>query len=117
MKALQSQHASTLVHDMQALDERAAEIERTVDRVALDWVPPEGGWSIAQIFDHLCVANDDYLRVLRAIIAERPQRPAGSPDPRGGRRSRAASSPGRCSRRASCPHRSPGRRRRSRDRT
>jgi hypothetical protein len=82
MKALQSQHASTLIHDMHALDERAAEIERTVDRVALDWVPPEGGWSVAQIFDHLCVANDDYLRVLRAIIGQRPQRPAGSADPK-----------------------------------
>lgn len=24
-------------------------------------VPPDGGWSVAQVFEHLCLANDSYL--------------------------------------------------------
>ena len=24
-------------------------------------VPPDGGWSVAQVFEHLCVANESYL--------------------------------------------------------
>ena len=80
MKVSQTQHAKALIRDMHALDDRAAEIERTVDRAAFDWVPPDGGWSVGQIFEHLCIANDDYLRVLRAIIGQRPLRAAASPD-------------------------------------
>src|SRR5689334_18123179 len=24
-------------------------------------VPPDGGWSVAQVFEHLCIANGEYL--------------------------------------------------------
>ena len=24
--------------------------------------PPDGGWSVAQVFEHLCIANGDYLK-------------------------------------------------------
>ena len=40
MKISQQQQATALLAAMQALDERAAELER-VDRAALDWQPPE----------------------------------------------------------------------------
>jgi hypothetical protein len=80
MKVSQTEHANALIRDMHALDARAAEIERTVDQAAFDWIPPEGGWSVGQVFEHLCVANDDYLRTLRSIIGEASS-PRASPAP------------------------------------
>ena len=70
MKLSQTQHANALIRALRVLDERAKEIERTVDQTGLEWVPPGGGWSVGQILEHLCVANDDYLRELRSIIGE-----------------------------------------------
>lgn len=68
MKISQQQQATSLLTAMQALDERAAELEH-VDRAALDWQPPEGGWSAGQVLEHLCVANDSYLAELRTLLS------------------------------------------------
>jgi len=68
MKISQQQQATTLVAAMQALDARAAELEQ-VDRAALDWQPPQGGWSAGQVLEHLCVANDSYLVELRKLLS------------------------------------------------
>ena len=69
MKVSQQQQATALLAAMQALDERAAELER-VDRAALDWQPPERGWSAGQVLEHLCVANDSYLVQLRKLVGQ-----------------------------------------------
>lgn len=44
-------------------------------------VPPDGGWSIAQVFEHLCVVNAAYLDgPLSAALAQARQRgPASKP--------------------------------------
>ena len=68
MKISQQQQATTLLAAMQALDARAAELEQ-VDRAALDWQPPQGGWSAGQVLEHLCVANDSYLVELRKLLS------------------------------------------------
>jgi len=77
MKVSQTQLATTLIADMHALDARAGEIERTKDPAAFGWYPPGGGWSVGQVFEHLCVANDDYLKVLRPLIVGLPASPDG----------------------------------------
>jgi hypothetical protein len=68
MKISQQQQATTLLAAMQALDARAAELEQ-VDRAALDWQPPEGGWTAGQVLEHRCVANDSYLVELRNLLS------------------------------------------------
>ena len=68
MKASQTQHARALVASMHALDARASDLQRAADRSALEWQPPEGGWSAGQVFEHLCVANDSYLVALRRVL-------------------------------------------------
>ena len=73
----QAQHANALIRDMHALDVRAGEIARTADSTALQWKPPAGGWSAGQVLEHLCVANDSYLVVLRKLLA--------NPSPNGNR--------------------------------
>jgi hypothetical protein len=75
MKISQQQQATSLLAAMQALDERAAELEH-VDRAALNWQPPEGGWSAGQVLEHLCVANDSYLVELRDLLSR--SAPAGT---------------------------------------
>jgi len=68
MKTLQAKQASDLIATMRVLDARALEIENTPEVTELRWTPPEGGWSAGQVFEHLCVANDSYLTVLRAVV-------------------------------------------------
>jgi hypothetical protein len=34
----------------------------------LRWVPPDGGWSVAQVFAHLATANGSYLEPLQRAI-------------------------------------------------
>jgi hypothetical protein len=70
-------YATTLIADTRALDARAGEIERTADPAGLRWNPPDGGWSAGQAFEHLCVSNDDYLKVLRPLVARLPAVPDG----------------------------------------
>ena len=69
MSVSQTKQATALLAAMHALDERAVELERGADGTALDWQPPDGGWSAGQVFEHLCVANDSYLVALRRILA------------------------------------------------
>jgi hypothetical protein len=69
MKISQATQATELQRDLRALDARMADLQGTVDRAALEWNPPDGGWSVAQVFEHLCVATDDYLTVLRPLVA------------------------------------------------
>ena len=76
MKVEHATLANALVRDMGAIDVRAVEIQRTVAPAAFDWVPATGGWSVGQVFEHLCVADDDYLRVLRPLVAKLPSRPS-----------------------------------------
>jgi len=64
---------STLSHGLQhpMLAQLAGELERIEPRtrVAVTGllaakfveVPPDGGWSVAQVFEHLCIANRSYL--------------------------------------------------------
>jgi hypothetical protein len=72
MKTFQAQQAIALVDAVREIDVRALEIERSTDRAALEWTPPDGGWSIAQVFEHLCVANDSYLATLRDLVERAP---------------------------------------------
>ena len=41
--------------------------------------PPSGGWSVAEVFEHLCLSNDAYLvRVLPELITKARTRPSPS---------------------------------------
>ena len=76
MNVSQTEQATALLAAMHALDDRAVELERIADHAALDWQPPEGGWSAGQVFEHLCVANDSYLVPLRRLLGS--ESPSGS---------------------------------------
>ena len=33
----------------------------------LGWRPPDGGWSIAQVFEHLIIADSSYLGAMKRL--------------------------------------------------
>jgi hypothetical protein len=68
----QQAHATALIAATHALDERARAIEHAMNEEQLAWQPPTGGWSVGQVFEHLCVAHDSYLVVLRRLLAAPP---------------------------------------------
>lgn len=59
------------------LDQRAAEVRASIDAIEkirselsylqLGWRPPTGGWSIAQVFEHLIIADTSYLPIMREL--------------------------------------------------
>ena len=41
-----------------------------LSRAQLHWTPPDGGWSVAQVFAHLATANGSYVGPLRRAIQD-----------------------------------------------
>jgi hypothetical protein len=53
--------------------ENAARIDalaRPLTSAQLHWRPPEGGWGVADVLEHLCISDDSYLTVLRGRLPE-----------------------------------------------
>lgn len=55
--------------DCVSLDAKA--VAGDLDPHQLLWQPEGGGWSIAQVLEHLIVADDSYLNVMRGLIYAR----------------------------------------------
>ena len=70
MKVPQSLQAHTLIRELRAVSATAEEIPRRTSQAQLDWCPPDGGWSGSQIFEHLCIANDSYLKELHSLVPD-----------------------------------------------
>ncbi len=68
----QTDHAVSLIVAAKTLDVRAKSIRDAADATELAWRPPTGGWSVGEVFEHLCVANDSYLVMLRHVLASPP---------------------------------------------
>ena len=69
------------------LDERANEVRASIDAfrkleselayLQLGWRPPDGGWSIAQVVEHLILTDEPYNTIIPALLANAPR--GGSP--------------------------------------
>jgi uncharacterized damage-inducible protein DinB len=70
----QREHLDQLLRDSAEIDARAEALAARLGPGQLNWSPPEGGWGVGQVFEHLCVANDSYLERFEAILA-RPDAP------------------------------------------
>ena len=45
----------------------------TLEYLQLGWRPPEGGWSIAQVVEHLIITDESYLAEFERILAQPPK--------------------------------------------
>lgn len=75
----QREHAAWMRAATEAVNADAARLTAGLDDAALHRAPPGGGWSVAQVFEHLCVAADAYLDLMARVIGGAHGRPAAAP--------------------------------------
>ena len=61
VSALRSPMLAQLMPDMDRIEPRTRVAVSGLPESKLRELPPDGGWNIAQVFEHLCRANLDYL--------------------------------------------------------
>src|SRR5829696_7137502 len=70
---------SWLIDRIREVDQSIEIIGRDVaplEYLQLGWRPPEGGWSIAQVMEHLIITEESYLAVFDRILAQTPEHPS-----------------------------------------
>jgi hypothetical protein len=64
----QEEHRRSLQGRLDALAAQAVRLRDGVRPDQLTWLPPGGGWSIGQVFEHLVTANAAYLPLLEGQV-------------------------------------------------
>lgn len=65
----QDTYIERLLRENDEVISRAEGLTRGLDERQIAWQPPEGGWSIGQVYEHMVVANESYLARIRALVA------------------------------------------------
>ena len=60
-----------LISELDAADERAKALAKTLTTSQLNWRPTQSGWSIGQCLEHLCAANKVYLPAMSSSLTAR----------------------------------------------
>jgi len=71
----QDEHQSQLRAGALALAGRAESLRDALSPAQLAWKPAEDAWSVAQVFEHLCIADASYLGPMEALVT------GGKPEP------------------------------------
>ncbi|HEV2130980.1 MAG TPA: DinB family protein [Longimicrobiaceae bacterium] len=62
------------LREVERVSEQARQLTSGLSAAQLRWTPPSGGWSIAQVFEHLVTAHTQYLEKMRPLIREARER-------------------------------------------
>jgi len=62
---------SRLLIELDCVTLDAKQVAGDLAPAQLNWLPPGGGWSVAQVLEHLVIAHDSYLTVMRPLIYAR----------------------------------------------
>lgn len=87
----QGQLHATLLRDLDALDQSLRDMVESLPPGRRRMAPASGGWHVDAVCEHLCLANEHYLRAMSAALDAAPRaaiRSAGgdgAADPSGGR--------------------------------
>lgn len=73
-------HLAALAPRLAALGPRTDAVLAGLTPAQLAQAPPGGGWSVAQVFEHLCRGNEAYLGPMERVAAK-ARRPEGLPRP------------------------------------
>jgi hypothetical protein len=60
-----------LISELNAADERATTLAKTLTVRQLNWKPRPEVWSVGQCLEHLCVANEVYLEAIAKSLVQR----------------------------------------------
>ena len=66
MVANQAERLSRWAAEIDRVNRRTAALVRAVRSEQLQWRPPAGGWSMAEVLEHLTVTNEQYLAAMAA---------------------------------------------------
>lgn len=67
--------ARSLIERLDLVTRRAEGLRDTFSSDQLAWRPPEGGWGVDQVLQHLVTSNSAYFPVLEALISSAPRPP------------------------------------------
>lgn len=56
------------MQDLKMVDSAASRLVQGLSQAQLEWIPPDGGWSLAQVFDHVATASSSYFDRLEAAV-------------------------------------------------
>jgi hypothetical protein len=75
--------------DQAWLAQRASEVRASIEQLQRDvvplsylqlgWRPPDGGWSIAQVMEHLVITDQSYIDAFERILAAPPGKRSNQP--------------------------------------
>jgi hypothetical protein len=57
-----------LIEEMEKIRERARRLTAALTPRQLGWSPPEGGWSVGQVLEHLLISDESYVVPMRRHI-------------------------------------------------
>lgn len=63
--------ARRLISELDAADQRAIALAKSLALRQLNWVPRPGAWSVGQCLDHLCISNEEYVAAMSASLTRR----------------------------------------------
>ncbi len=67
-----------LISELNASDQRAAQIIAGLTSEQLNWQPSPGAWSVGQCLEHLAVTNELYLRPIAKALDDKPVSPVAA---------------------------------------
>ena len=62
--------ADRILRELAGADARIGRAAGGLAPLQLQWRPPEGGWGIGDVLEHLVASHDDYLVRLRALVRQ-----------------------------------------------
>lgn len=57
-----------LLEDVEQIGERARHLTSRLSDAQLEWMPPDGGWSVGQVLEHLLISDRSYVLRMRPLI-------------------------------------------------
>ncbi len=60
-----------LISELDIADKRATALAKTLTPRELNWAPSPGVWSVGQCLEHLCIANEEYVRAMSSSLVHR----------------------------------------------
>jgi DinB superfamily len=63
--------ARGLISELDAADQRAIALAKSLTLHQLNWVPRPGAWSVGQCLDHLCISNEEYVAAMSTSLTNR----------------------------------------------
>lgn len=69
----QDEYARALRQELRAVDAQLAAAAAAATPEERAWTPPDGGWSVDRVLEHLVVSNASYLPLIEGMIATAPR--------------------------------------------